>query len=645
MHNRENCFRMMKKTYTYDEWVNLDESVANAIMFDFEGINEEQAINSDVGGDSDADDVHAEPTRQIHTRKKTAGLMQTSQASTSEMIMEPENSDQAFDSDDSIQDPDFEPVPPKQVFTFSDDSDSEVQTPSKTANETNDTYPFKKISNSAKTFEDFIFDRPFGPKIEVNIASPLEIFLSIIGPMIEAIVNQSNLYASQNGIQLGLSAQELKAFFGILIIMGFHVLPSLRLYWSTNDNFFVPKIANIMSLRRFQQILRNLHLNDNSQMPQRDQPNFDRLYKVRPLLDFLNKRYKEVFYPNRNLSIDESMIGFKGRSTLKQYMPLKPIKRGFKVWAIACATTGFLVGFEVYQGKSTIYDNSLTLGENVVLSLSTVFQTLGYCLFFDRFFTSIPLLAKLLDRGLFACGTMQINRKHYPKHLLCPDQRMKYGESDFAMANEISVCKWKDRGKKSVVVSSNMHTPSETTFVKRTNKEGRKEDVQCPKSISEYNKYMGGVDLFDQLSSCYSISWKSKRWWVKIFYYLMDSVVVNSFILYKTTLKLASNEAKPMSHLMFRSLLADQLIDNFSNKQKQVRKSKGIIVTKATKKTGRIYKQHMTITNVGEHLPEKGTIKRCAYCSTKKSVKRSTLQCSKCKVGLCVECFIPFHSK
>lgn len=62
-------------------------------------------------------------------------------------------------------------------------------------------------------------------------------------------------------------------------------------------------------------------------------PEFDKLFKLRPLLDHLSKKYSELFAPSRFLSIDESTAAFKGRSTLNQYMPKKPIKRGFKKWA------------------------------------------------------------------------------------------------------------------------------------------------------------------------------------------------------------------------------------------------------------------------------------------------------------------------
>lgn len=66
-----------------------------------------------------------------------------------------------------------------------------------------------------------------------------------------------------------------------------------------------------------------------------------------------------------NMSVDEAMIPFKGQSSLKQYMPKKPVKRGIKVWVISDATNGFVSQFEVYTGKKgdTVEKN---LGARVV---------------------------------------------------------------------------------------------------------------------------------------------------------------------------------------------------------------------------------------------------------------------------------------
>lgn len=58
----------------------------------------------------------------------------------------------------------------------------------------------------------------------------------------QTIVDESNLYASQQNTQLGLDTEELHIFLGILIVMG-SSLPTLRSYWSKNENFHVERVT------------------------------------------------------------------------------------------------------------------------------------------------------------------------------------------------------------------------------------------------------------------------------------------------------------------------------------------------------------------------------------------------------------------
>ena len=48
-----------------------------------------------------------------------------------------------------------------------------------------------------------------------------------------------------------------------------------------------------------------------------------------------------VYNLHRDVSVFEAMVPFKGRSTLKQYMPMKPVICGFKVWMLADAHMGY----------------------------------------------------------------------------------------------------------------------------------------------------------------------------------------------------------------------------------------------------------------------------------------------------------------
>lgn len=131
---------------------------------------------------------------------------------------------------------------------------------------------------------------------------------------------------------------------------------------------------------------------------------------------------------------------------------------------------------------------------------------------------------------------------------------------------------------------------------------------------------------------------KSRRWWVKIFYFLLDSSMVNSFILYKYITKL--NKGKVMKHLIFRKKLAAELIGNFSNRKS----TSSPAVCKRGKKVGGKNASTVEIRNVGQHLPVPTSSRRMARCSTTAKPKRSSIECSACKVALCKLCFTPFHT-
>lgn len=163
--------------------------------------------------------------------------------------------------------------------------------------------------------------------------SPMSLFsLFFDKNIIEKLVFETNLYAQQEQIQTGkpfskTTFNEMSAFLGINLLIGIKRMPSYKDYWSSSPDLHDSYISSLMSQKRFGWLLGHFHINDNSLMANRNSPDFDRLYKVRPVLDHLGKAFAKSLLPSEVLALDESMIKFKGRSTLKQYMPKKPIKR------------------------------------------------------------------------------------------------------------------------------------------------------------------------------------------------------------------------------------------------------------------------------------------------------------------------------
>jgi len=65
-------------------------------------------------------------------------------------------------------------------------------------------------------------------------------------------------------------------------------------------------------------------------------------------------KFAELYQPHCEVSFNEAMIKFQGRSSLKQYQSLKPIKRGIKVWVVADSHNGYFCKLQVYTGKDGI---------------------------------------------------------------------------------------------------------------------------------------------------------------------------------------------------------------------------------------------------------------------------------------------------
>jgi len=96
-----------------------------------------------------------------------------------------------------------------------------------------------------------------------------------------------NTYAIQSGSNFRTSDTELEQYVGILVKMGLVSTPRYKMYWSRELHF--PAIADVMSRNKFEELTKYIHFKDNSQtVTNRDDNNYGRFYKVRPLLNMLH---------------------------------------------------------------------------------------------------------------------------------------------------------------------------------------------------------------------------------------------------------------------------------------------------------------------------------------------------------------------
>jgi hypothetical protein len=72
--------------------------------------------------------------------------------------------------------------------------------------------------------------------------------------------------------------------------------------------------------------------------------------------------------------------------------------------------------------------------------------------------------------------------------------------------------------------------------VQRMQRDGTYNDKSCSKAIADYSKFIGGVDTANQLRSYYERDRRSKKWWHRLFYDLLETSQVNPWIACSMTL-------------------------------------------------------------------------------------------------------------
>ncbi|GLV38191.1 hypothetical protein CBL_12837 [Carabus blaptoides fortunei] len=102
-------------------------------------------------------------------------------------------------------------------------------------------------------------------------------------------------------------SEEIKKFLGLLIWMGLARLGSIPSYWSTRDIYKNNVAVKIMSRNRFELLLSNIHFSNNEEIPQGD-----RLGKIQPLIDALQKKYQDIMITAEDFVIDETRIPWRG---------------------------------------------------------------------------------------------------------------------------------------------------------------------------------------------------------------------------------------------------------------------------------------------------------------------------------------------
>ena len=278
------------------------------------------------------------------------------------------------------------------------------------------------------------FDSSTGPQNIDEDSSPYDIFKMIFTEEVfQFLVDQTNLYYEQYIHEKGgleslpqhsrfrswtpVSVPEMKVFMAIVLYQGLVRLSRYDMYWSKNELINFKSLTKYMTRDRFLNILVFLHAADNSAEPPRDSPNYDPGYKIKHISTTLVQKWQELYKPKREVSIDETLVPFKGRTKLLQYIPSKPHKWGLKVWTLADSKSGYVWNWQLYTGKQAT-NNGRGAAHQVVMSLMDPLLNLGHHIYCDNYFTSPSLFDELAENQTGACGTLRVNRIGVPREVI-----------------------------------------------------------------------------------------------------------------------------------------------------------------------------------------------------------------------------------
>ncbi|KZL82807.1 hypothetical protein CI238_13145 [Colletotrichum incanum] len=378
------------------------------------------------------------------------------------------------------------------------------------------------------------------------------------------------------------SAAEIYLFLGILLYIGVHRESRLSAYWSTQQqkedpiHLFTRQSSQDQGLGRAQ-----------DRMP-------DIYRKVNQWSAHIQETGDSFYTTGSDLTVNEAMVRFTGRSLETTTIPTKPIPTGYKIWILA--QSGYCIRWLWHvhrKGPYALVPQAqpaqpaagklalLTPTQQVVTTLISLLLAATYHVFLDNLFASIRLFRTLRNQQVGASGTCR--KDSGIDEILVAEKETEgrgipWGEVHCipTLNGEVNQFTWKDNAlvlflstvfQNGQEVIRSRRRPAGDSAAKRAARQqvfgpDVRKDLPVPKAIDEYNHKMNGVDVSDQIRSYYQYNHPIRRggWQSIAWNFLLEVVVVNSFLL---QLWGSPSWKKVKTHHQWRKMLAAQLIQRF----------------------------------------------------------------------------------
>ena len=299
-----------------------------------------------------------------------------------------------------------------------------------------------------------------------------------------------------------VTEDEMKLFFGLLLLMGLNARPSLDAYWSESPLLECPFIRAIMTLDRFQEILGSLEIDEA------EHETDDVLSKIQGFADTILSPFRVLCLPGKRLSLEEDTYPFRGLLGFDLFNPKKRYEKLVKFYQVRDPVTLYCVNFKIEMGK-------LKNAKQLALDLMTDYLGRGHELYVGQNFTSVALFHELYLQRTAAVGICWKKHKEFPREIA--NQKLSNGHYLARRRGPVLALKW--RKSRDFCMLSTKHSSAMQSF-----------SANEPDLIKDFNDYTPLIDQRGPFVQLFCL--KHIELWKKLFLHLFGLCIVNAHIIY-----------------------------------------------------------------------------------------------------------------
>lgn len=488
------------------------------------------------------------------------------------------------------------------------------------------------------------FMQSSGPHRSLSKNSDAIDFFNLLFPaaLVELITKETNAHAktchflgSSDPDWVPVTTHEVKGFIGLVVLMGIQTLPDPSQYWSWNhyDNSYT--FYRAMTFKRFKQIAANIRMGSLTTDEYRGNSSpGDPLHIFRPMLDIVGGAMWSAYQPNCCLTIDRALL-----PSLEEeggHVKGKP-KTQPQVWLLCDSKSGYCHRFFIQVGEKVGQEPGFT----VVPELMKGLEDKHHQLYLASSLTSVPLMQKLLDQGVYASSSFPPQSSILPTELWGDGRLEKPGDFLQRQFGPLLATRWRDAKEMGCLSTNTPPSEADTVWRRSQTKVGGLDPIDRPMAFRLLQENMRGVDICKQLLACNPLGGVPQdRHWRSLFWFLVNLSIVNAFIVLRESRK----ENPPawvqdglFTQVNFRKRLGNQLA-KCAQKYFETMEIASCRRTKPQSAEEPIKQRHRMakISSIS---------KRCKNCNLKSVRHESVYGCVVCKANLCKlpSCFWEFH--